>query len=472
LSTGIEPWLESLQALAEELKSDPSAAAQYDQLQQLLGTWRARRAEVDQDLAIRLSFFLGKLSEKVTSQNVTRLIDQLMQVRPSAKPDARSYEERRQITQRRAAPPTQSPATESPPAAKPPPRPAPDDEVFFDLDYPDTPVTRSAPQADPPQQPVVQTRTDADADEPPQRRAEDKVVEGEPTYPEVERRVNSAYRLHLDRKHGEIEKLQELLAQKATEAMAQNKAFGALLETERAALQQANSVSEIDDMKQILIGGTDELLAGQRDLAEKLHSSFEYLQIIKNDSERLHSELNKVRLLSLTDENTGLPNRRAFLRRLEDEIDRSQRYNMSFTLALIDLDFFKEVNDGYGHPAGDAVLTWYAEHALPIFRHYDMVARYGGEEFAVLFPGTTGEGARRALAKMRNHISGASIEHDGVTIDIPTFSAGLATFKLGDTEAMLIKRADQALYSAKSLGRDRIEREQREIAQGADGSEQ
>ena len=117
------------------------------------------------------------------------------------------------------------------------------------------------------------------------------------------------------------------------------------------------------------------------------------------------------------------------------------------------------------------MLAWYAENALPIFRHYDMVARWGGEEFAVLFPGTTGEGARRALAKMRNHISGATCEHDGVEIDVPTFSAGLTTYRPGDTEATLIKRADQALYRAKSQGRDRIEKEQREPAEGASSRE-
>ncbi len=281
--------------------------------------------------------------------------------------------------------------------------------------------------------------------------------EQEKTYPEVERRVNSAYRQHLDRKHGEIEKLQEVLAQKAVEAIAQNKEFGALLEIERGALRQASSITEIEELKEILIGGTEELIEGQRALSEKLRSSFDYLKIIKSDSERLHDELSKVRLLSLTDEYTGLPNRRAFMRRLKDEIARAQRYETSLALVLIDLDHFKNINDRYGHQAGDEVLNWYSHNALLIFRHYDMVARYGGEEFAVLFPNTTHEGALRALHKMRNCIDDAKCTFDNTIIDIPTFSAGLTIYQDGEEPEAFINRTDKVLYQAKNLGRNRIE---------------
>jgi len=213
-------------------------------------------------------------------------------------------------------------------------------------------------------------------------------------------------------------------------------------------------------------------LVGQQGMEEKLRSSFEYLQVAKNDSERLHNELTKVRQLSMTDENTGLPNRRAFLRRLDDEIQRARQYNIPLTLALMDLDLFKEINDRYGHPAGDAVLNWYAQNGLSIFRHHDMIARYGGEEFAVLFPGTTAAGASRAMANLRRHVAGRSVDYDGRPIGLPTFSAGLATFRKEEDEASLIKRADQALYRAKSQGRDRTELEQRmPPAEGATGRE-
>jgi diguanylate cyclase (GGDEF)-like protein len=425
-SSSVDEWQERLRALAAELKATPSGAPLHAHLQQLLDDWQSNRAQLDQQFYIRLSFFLGTLSEKVIHTDVAALVEQLMQVR---------HPGNRQ------------------------PVPAPVAARALSNQTPAAPTADSAPPQTTAQEPAERGKATPAVDEDYIDMDKGEVEKRLKTYPEVERRVNSAYRLHLDRKHDEIEKLQELLAQKATEAMAQNKAFGALLETERAALQQASTMSEIDDMKKILIGGTDELIEGQRDLADKLHSSFEYLQIIKSDSERLHDELNKVRLLSLTDENTGLPNRRAFVRRLDDEIERAQQYDVPLSLAIIDLDNFKEINDQYGHPAGDAALSWYAEQALPIFRHYDMVARYGGEEFAVLFPGTTGEGGRQALAKMRRHIIAARFEYDGKKIDVPTFSAGVTSYLPGDTEATLFKRADKALYRAKNSGRDRIEME-------------
>jgi diguanylate cyclase len=444
---GTDEWLESLNALAEELNAIPSGAAFHDQLTEILEDWQSSRAEVDNTYTILLSFFLGMLSDKGVSTDVALLTSQMIQARASSPRSGMS-----------AVPPAhRRPAKGSSAPSVSDDRPgtilesihqdnasAPINTEMVDRRQPPTPTERS-------------TRT----------RAEDELAETEatgepaekavPSYPEVERRVNSAYRLHLDRKHGEIEKLQEVLAQKAMEAIAQNKEFGALLEIERAALQQANSITEIENMKEILIGGTEELIEGQRTLAEKLRSSYEYLQLIKSDSERLHDELNKVRLLSLTDEYTGLPNRRAFMRRMEDEIGRVQRYGTPLTLVLIDLDSFKNINDRYGHPAGDAVLTWYAHNALPTFRHYDMVARYGGEEFAVLFPNTTSEGAMKALQKMRERIDNARVEYDGFEIEVPTFSAGLTTYQVGDTKSTLIKRADKALYLAKNGGRDRVE---------------
>jgi len=419
MSTSIEDWLECLQALSEELKTSPAGRAHYQELQQLLQRWRSRRDQLDRDFSIQLSFFLGTLADKTLQTDVAAIVERLTRPEP-----ARASRETTPSTSARKSAPTGK-------------KNRPLDEAFVDLDYPDR-------QQEPP---PAERSTDKESTQ----------ATAGATYPQVERRVNSAYRQHLDRKHGEIEKLQELLAQKAMEAMAQNKEFGALLETERAALLNAGNVNDIDNMKQIMIGGTDELLAGQRNLAEKLQSSFEYLELIKNDSERLHNELNKVKLLSLTDENTGLPNRRAFLRRLDDEMERAGRFQMPISLALIDLDFFKEINDTHGHPAGDAVLAWYAQHALPIFRNYDLVARWGGEEFAILFPGTSLHGAQQALVKLRRHIQGASVAYDGKDIDVPTFSAGLTGYRAGDTEEDLIKRADQALYLAKNKGRDRIE---------------
>ncbi len=222
---------------------------------------------------------------------------------------------------------------------------------------------------------------------------------------------------------------------------------------------QIDSVEEMAAFRQILIGGVEELLQGQAALAGSLNSTSDYLRIIESDSERLQDELHKARLMSLTDEFTGLPNRRAFMRRLEDEIGRAQRYATPLSLAIVDLDEFKIINDTFGHIAGDQVLHCYAEHMLSTFRHHDLVARYGGEEFAVLLPNTTLEGARRALSKVQSRVAKNQCTQDGRTLLLPTFSAGLALYVPGEQPLRLIEKADRALYRAKHLGRNRIELE-------------
>jgi len=164
-----------------------------------------------------------------------------------------------------------------------------------------------------------------------------------------------------------------------------------------------------------------------------------------------------VRLLSLTDELTRLPNRRAFMRRLEDEVSRVQRHGFPLSLVLIDLDNLRHINDLSGHAVGDEVLRCYSEDVLSIFRHHDLVARYGGEEFAVLLPNTTQEGVVRALQKVRRRL-GEVIQARGIgAMELPTFSAGVAQFQAGETMNRLVERAESALYVAKHKGRDLTE---------------
>lgn len=284
----------------------------------------------------------------------------------------------------------------------------------------------------------------------------------------AEIRVTNVYRQHLERRRDEIDRLQDVLAHKVREAITQNREFGNLLEIERNALSRAESIEEVSALRQIVIGGIEELLKGQHTLAESLTSTGQYLQAVESDSEQLRKELQKVRLLSLTDEATGLPNRRAFLRRLEDEVERAQRHGVPLALAILDLDEFKSINDRYGHVAGDHVLHDYASQVLSMFRQYDMVARYGGEEFAVLLPNTTLDGAGSALRKAQLRAAALHCEINGHSLPLPTFSAGLALHLSGELPGSFIGRADRALYRAKRDGRNRIEVDLAERA--ADGA--
>ena len=273
----------------------------------------------------------------------------------------------------------------------------------------------------------------------------------------AERRVDSVYRSHLDSKRRDIQKLQSTLAQRVLETITQNEEFGVLLEVVLGELHQVSDAEELEELRWTLIREIEKLNKGHHELADKLDSTHHYLQLVESDSRQLSDELTRVRLLSLTDELTGLPNRRAFLRRLEDEVARVQRYGFPLSLALIDLDYFKQINDRYGHAAGDEVLSLYSKNILSIFRHHDLVARYGGEEFAVLLPNTDAEGSQRALTKVKKRAAETSWRVDDKLLPVPSFSAGVSLYKPGETVGSFIDRADKALYRAKRLGRNRVE---------------
>jgi diguanylate cyclase (GGDEF)-like protein len=269
--------------------------------------------------------------------------------------------------------------------------------------------------------------------------------------------LNAINRSELEARRDDIQKLQATLGQQVLETITQNEEFGVILEVALAELRQAEELAEIENMRWTLIREVEKLMKGHNELADKLDSTHHYLQLFESDSRELTDELTRVRLLSLTDELTSLPNRRAFMRRLEDEVARVQRYGFPLSFILMDLDHFKAVNDELGHAAGDEVLRVYSKNILSIFRHHDMVARYGGEEFAVLLPNTDSDGAVRALNKVRRRANETRWQVNGTVSKVPTFSAGVSLYKPGESASAFIERADKALYRAKHLGRNRIE---------------
>jgi diguanylate cyclase (GGDEF)-like protein len=277
-------------------------------------------------------------------------------------------------------------------------------------------------------------------------------------------------RSELEARSEDIQQLQATLGQQVLETISQNEEFGIILEVVLTELRQAEDISEIEDSRWTLIREVEKLMTGHNELADKLDSTHHYLQLFTTDSRELSDELTRVRLLSLTDELTGLPNRRAFMRRLEDEVARVQRYGFPLSFVLMDLDHFKAVNDEYGHSAGDEVLRVYSKNILSIFRHHDMVARYGGEEFAVLLPNTDSDGTVRALNKVRRRANETRWQTNGCASDVPTFSAGVSLYKPGESASAFIERADKALYRAKRLGRNRIELDMTYQSESAEGS--
>jgi len=267
---------------------------------------------------------------------------------------------------------------------------------------------------------------------------------------------DTSYDKNFEDKRNRILKIQQSLTHHVNEVIKQNEKFGVLLEVEHETLRHTDNIEEVGQLKESLIREVSRLTDGHKALAAKLNSASKYLQIFESEGQHLNEELARVHILSLTDELTELPNRRAFMRRLEDEVGRVQRFGYPLSLVLLDLDHFKAINDVHGHAAGDAVLRNFSSNILSIFRHHDLAARYGGEEFAVILPNTDNTGAQRALQKVQMRARSTPYHYDGKASPMPTFSAGIALYHPGEPPSSLIERADTALYQAKHLGRNRI----------------
>jgi diguanylate cyclase (GGDEF)-like protein len=172
---------------------------------------------------------------------------------------------------------------------------------------------------------------------------------------------------------------------------------------------------------------------------------------------RLAERMGQAWTLATVDLLTGVLNRQALLARLEDELDRAARYQRPCSIVLVDLDHFKRVNDTHGHMAGDAVLREVADVLHSNVRAVDLVGRYGGEEFMIVMPETDADAAAASAEKLRRLVGSRTVRLDDGHVLTVTLSAGVAG-GLGQFLQLdaLVRDADAALYSAKSLGRDQV----------------
>lgn len=193
----------------------------------------------------------------------------------------------------------------------------------------------------------------------------------------------------------------------------------------------------------------------EKNLSQQLELMHEKLAAVETHSEQVREELAEERQKALRDVLTQLPNREAWQERLAFEYQRWQRYRHPLTVGVLDIDYFKRVNDSYGHKAGDRVLQLVAKALSDRLRTTDFIARFGGEEFVVLMPETPPDIARSVLDGMRQHIAELPFHFRGDPVSV-TFSAGLSEFVEGDDEDDVFDRADKALYQAKDSGRDRV----------------
>ena len=170
---------------------------------------------------------------------------------------------------------------------------------------------------------------------------------------------------------------------------------------------------------------------------------------------KLKEAYKRIEELAELDELTGSFNRRCIMRMLDEEIARAGRSGSACSIALIDLDWFKRINDAFGHPTGDEVLRTFAITMFANIRNTDRFGRYGGEEFLLLLPDTPADSAADILDRLRKII--ADLDWSAFSADMRvTISAGVATLRPDEASDTLLARADSALYAAKAKGRNRI----------------
>jgi len=154
---------------------------------------------------------------------------------------------------------------------------------------------------------------------------------------------------------------------------------------------------------------------------------------------------------NLTDALTGIPNRRAYDQKLQEEHARARRTRSALSLLLIDIDLFKQYNDTFGHPAGDAALQSVARVLLSSLRAYDFLARYGGEEFAIILPSTDLSDAIVVAERVRGLVANSEFPHRKFTVSI-----GVAKLDHDSDLKAMVQSADNGLYRAKATGRNKV----------------
>lgn len=177
-------------------------------------------------------------------------------------------------------------------------------------------------------------------------------------------------------------------------------------------------------------------------------------KLAHNKQVEMEAVMAQAREVAHVDPLTFLPNRRAIVRELQDEVLRAERYPSQLSISIVDVDHFKNINDTYGHPIGDEVLRHVAYQLRDQVRHPDMVGRYGGEEFLIILPNSdkraAAEQADRLCRQMRETV--ITVKDHKIKV---TLSIGTAQLKTGkDTWDSLLNRADNAMYEAKNRGRD------------------
>ena len=247
------------------------------------------------------------------------------------------------------------------------------------------------------------------------------------------------------------------------EAVAGNAEFTEQLEGQVAHIQEVAYLKDLDAVRKAITNQTDrmrDVIEAKREADAKVSAAFEakvrYLESQLHDA---NSQLSNMTERAYRDSFLeGVYNRLAFNEKLHQEMLRFERYQQVASLVLFDLDRFKQVNDTYGHQAGDHALRAVVAHVRPMLRDPDIFARFGGDEFALILPNTALSGAITVAERLRDLVSNSKLVYENEELQI-SLSLGVATVQVGDSLETWLERADRALYLAKERGRNQVRSE-------------
>ncbi len=270
--------------------------------------------------------------------------------------------------------------------------------------------------------------------------------------------VASANGERLEEIRAEVAEILRRAAESVSAADGQVAAYGESLRQAAPRLSEA-STEQLADIVRNLGERTGQMQQVNSDLRQQL-------ELNGSEMESLRRELDQVRREASTDPLTGLMNRKGFQAAVDDIMEDVELSAGPLSLIMVDIDFFKRVNDTYGHLLGDKVIKVVAQTILRCIKGGDSAGRFGGEEFAVLLPSTPLSGALVVAEHIRSAVERGRIRRNDTneTIGQVTVSAGVAVYRSGETQEELIDRADAALYAAKQSGRNRVCAEEQQAA--------
>jgi diguanylate cyclase len=217
-------------------------------------------------------------------------------------------------------------------------------------------------------------------------------------------------------------------------------------------------MGKIENINQVIDTKRENEMIRLKETEKTLAEMSSRMSEIKQEADAIRKKSDAIEYDAIRDALTGLYNRKAYDQRMSETIADVNRYDVTISLMICDIDFFKKINDTHGHKVGDLALKKLASLLKERLRINDIITRYGGEEFAILLPHTNLDGAQKAGEGIRSYIDKASFSYKGQKIPL-TISVGISQFRKGDDKNSVFERTDKALYLAKQSGRNVVKTE-------------